>query len=153
MVSASTYSLTTATSSCFQVYMATALVSTFLHKTRMKYIEKNPGSVLHSSIFYLQMIYNIIMVPCLALFLFIFVLFLRYIHYASSGYSFFLSWVSDSCIWVNNFLPAVPREGIESGAVVEQPNTITTWLRCTPPKDEYCTMSKIDLSLCETLTH
>jgi hypothetical protein len=51
----------------------------------MKYIEKNPGSVPLSSIFYLQMIYNIIIVPCLALFLFIFVLFLRYIHYFSSG--------------------------------------------------------------------
>jgi hypothetical protein len=31
------------------------------------------------------------------------------------GCSFFLSWVSDSCIWANNFLPAGPREGCRAG--------------------------------------
>ncbi len=29
---------------------------------------------------------------------------------STGGYSFFLSWVSDSCIWANNFLPSGPRE-------------------------------------------
>jgi hypothetical protein len=49
--------------------------------------------------------------------------------------SFFLSWVSDSCIWANNFLPAGPRvgcrAGFEPGAAVQQPSTLTTKPCCT----------------------
>ena len=70
-----------------------------------------------------------------------FVIFLTiHIHYSSSGcspagYSFFLSWVSDSCIWANNFLPAGPRvgcrAGFEPGAAVQQPSTLTTKPCCT----------------------
>jgi hypothetical protein len=46
-----------------------------------------------------------------------FVIFLTiHVRYSSSGcspagYSFFLSWVNDPCIWANNFLPAGPRVG------------------------------------------
>jgi hypothetical protein len=80
-----------------------------------------------------------------------FVIFLTiHIHYSSSGcspagYSFFLSWVSYSCIWANNFLPAVPRvgcrAGFEPGAAVQQPSTLNTkpccTLKCsTPPRKE-----------------
>ncbi len=64
-----------------------------------------------------------------------FVIFLTvHIHYSSSGcspagYSFFLSWVNDSCIWENNFLPAGPRVGCRAGfeprAAVQQPSTLT----------------------------
>jgi len=70
-----------------------------------------------------------------------FVIFLTiHIHYSSSGcspagYSFFLSWVNDSCIWANSFLPAGSREGcragIEPGAAVKQPSTLTTKPCCT----------------------
>jgi hypothetical protein len=46
------------------------------------------------------------------------------------GYSFFLSWVRDSCIWSNNFLPAGLgewcRAGIEPRAAVQQPSALTT---------------------------
>jgi hypothetical protein len=70
-----------------------------------------------------------------------FVIFLTiHTHYSSSGcspagYSFFLSWVTDSCIWANNFLPAGPRVGCRAGfeprAAVQQPSTLTTKPCCT----------------------
>ncbi len=82
-----------------------------------------------------------ILVPCPALFcLFVIFLTLLYIHYSSSGspagHSFFLSWVSDSYIWANNFLPAEPTEGCRAGielgaAAVLQPSALTTQLRRT----------------------
>jgi hypothetical protein len=76
-------------------------------------------------------------------------------HYSSSGcspagYSFFLSWVTDSCIWANNFLPAGPRVGCRAGfeprAAVQQPSTLTTKPCCTLTQN--CKMGKIKCSLC-----
>ncbi len=35
--------------------------------------------------------------------------------FSPARYSFFLSWVCNSCIWANNFLPAGPRVRCRAG--------------------------------------
>jgi hypothetical protein len=83
----------------------------------------------------MEVFFNIGAVPDTLFIYFVISLTIQNIHYSSSGcspagYSFFLSWVSDSCSWANNFLPAGPREGcragIEPGAAVQQPSALTT---------------------------
>ncbi len=65
--------------------------------------------VFITSIFFF--FFNIGAVPGTLFIYFVISVTIQYIHYSSSGcspagYSFFLSWVNDSCIWANSFLPA-----------------------------------------------